>query len=473
MSDPGRRDAASSSQGDPLAELARLIGQNDPFADLGRGQRAAASHQPATGHDRQGDPGSAASYPDAQQHGHAGAYAQPDAGYGPAQHDGVTYQQPHHDSPQYHDHSASDLNQPQRHEPYAEAFHAEAASQADYGQYHAAHAGQDYAYQGHYAQDDHAHVDPSAYAHSAPARRRGGLAAVMGVAALAVVGTAGAFAYRATFGTAGTPQQPPVIRAAETPNKVQTASPDSTKLIQDRVSDRPQGERVVSREEQPVDVRNSAGGPTIAYPPLAPPNTRPANTTAGGPPVLPQVATSAGPAISAEPKKIRTVAIRPDQDGASRPQPSAPAQTTAAPAAPHPSASTDTPFPSTARAARQQPDANAPLSLSPTSTGSAPATGRTRTQTAALPSDRPAGSGSFVQVASQRSEADAQASFRALQGKYPGVLGGKHVVIRRADLGDKGVYYRAMVGPFGSTDEATQVCSSLKAAGGSCVVQRN
>ena len=42
---------------------------------------------------------------------------------------------------------------------------------------------------------------------------------------------------------------------------------------------------------------------------------------------------------------------------------------------------------------------------------------------------------------------------------------------QRADLGSKGVYYRAMVGPFGSREEAVQLCSSLKQAGGDCVVQ--
>jgi SPOR domain len=81
--------------------------------------------------------------------------------------------------------------------------------------------------------------------------------------------------------------------------------------------------------------------------------------------------------------------------------------------------------------------------------------------------------GYMVQVSSQRNEADAQASYRALQGKYPKVLGSRSPVIKRADLGDKGVYYRAMVGPFGSPDEAKQFCGSLKTAGGQCVVQRD
>ena len=45
-------------------------------------------------------------------------------------------------------------------------------------------------------------------------------------------------------------------------------------------------------------------------------------------------------------------------------------------------------------------------------------------------------------------------------------------MVKRVDLGAKGVYYRAMVGPFGSSDEASKLCSRLKAAGGSCFVQR-
>jgi SPOR domain/TIR domain len=85
-----------------------------------------------------------------------------------------------------------------------------------------------------------------------------------------------------------------------------------------------------------------------------------------------------------------------------------------------------------------------------------------------------AANGSFVvQVASQRSEADAQASYRALQAKYPMVLGDREASIRKADLGDKGVFYRAQLGPFTTLDQANELCVSLKTAGGQCVVQKN
>jgi cell division protein FtsN len=79
----------------------------------------------------------------------------------------------------------------------------------------------------------------------------------------------------------------------------------------------------------------------------------------------------------------------------------------------------------------------------------------------------------MVQVSSQRSEADAQSSFRSIQAKYSSVLGGQPHVVRRADLGSKGIYYRAMVGPFGSREEAIRLCTNLKSAGGACVIQSN
>jgi cell division protein FtsN len=83
------------------------------------------------------------------------------------------------------------------------------------------------------------------------------------------------------------------------------------------------------------------------------------------------------------------------------------------------------------------------------------------------------GAGSYVQVSSQRSEGEAQAAFRSLQAKFPDQLGSRQSSIHKVDLGAKGTYYRAMVGPFANAGEASQLCSSLKAAGGQCLVQRN
>jgi cell division septation protein DedD len=169
-----------------------------------------------------------------------------------------------------------------------------------------------------------------------------------------------------------------------------------------------------------------------------------------------------------EPRKIRTLAVKGDPaDVAGTPAP----KPAAAPRpAPSPAAAVRTP------AANANASANAPLSLSPQGAQPAPAPdARTRVaSTTPAQSAAPAGAGSYVvQVSSQRNEADAQASYKALQGKFPSVLGSRPPLIKRADLGDKGVYYRAMVGPFASSEEAAQVCGNLKTAGGQCVVQKN
>src|SRR5262249_49427124 len=107
--------------------------------------------------------------------------------------------------------------------------------------------------------------------------------------------------------------------------------------------------------------------------------------------------------------------------------------------------------------------------------GAAPAPApRARTAVAnTAPSAAPAGGGgSYVQVTSRRSEAEAQTEFRAQQARFPDQLNGREPIIRRADLGEKGTFYRALVGPFASAEEAAQLCSSLKAAGGNCIVQQ-
>jgi SPOR domain len=77
--------------------------------------------------------------------------------------------------------------------------------------------------------------------------------------------------------------------------------------------------------------------------------------------------------------------------------------------------------------------------------------------------------GYAVQVTSERSESGAQAAFRTLQAKYASQLSGRQPIIRRADLGAAGIYYRALVGPFASAEKAAKLFSGLKA----CIIQKN
>jgi hypothetical protein len=76
--------------------------------------------------------------------------------------------------------------------------------------------------------------------------------------------------------------------------------------------------------------------------------------------------------------------------------------------------------------------------------------------------------GSYVQLSSQRTEADAQASLRATQQRMAGMLNGARLEIRRVDLGAKGVWYRVVL-PVNSFQDATQTCAAIKSNGGDCV----
>ncbi len=285
-------------------------------------------------------------------------------------------------------------------------------------------------------------------------RRRGGTATVAAVLVLAVVGTGAAFAYRTLVGSSHRSGEPPIIKADPGPNKViPPGSEGAGKQIYDRVGDGKATERMVPREEQPVDV-TAKTGPRVVFPPLTA-NANPPTASSASPAARPTGAGVANGALASgeEPRRIRTLSIRPDQPDTGPSGQAATGQKAAQPS-------------SAPRAAA--PAANAPMSLSPQ-----PQSAASGSRVASVNPTSPSGGGAYVQVSSQKSEADAQASFRALQSKYAGILGSRSAAIRRADLGDKGVFYRAMVGPFGSTEEATQFCLNLKSAGGQCVVQRN
>ena len=499
--EPYSRPAAPGSSGsgsDPLAELARLIGQNDPFAEFGRGGRQQApASDPAQEWLGQGVTPSYLSPPGAPPRASA---ADPYGAHPPA--DQPPFGAPHYEpsAPGGHDlyhadheHPASGTPPPAAGGYDPNAYYQDKAQGSRQGSRQGSELGT--------ADDEDVYDD-------VPPRRRISIIAIAGIVALAVLGTAGAVGYRALFGSsASTP--PPVIKADATPSKVvpsNNAEPQSSKLIYDRVGDRGQGEKLVSREEQPVEMKDKP--PQAIFPgAIGGSNTAP-----------PAAATPAAAAAATgnEPKKIRTVAIRPDQPQSGPDPTPTPARAAAVPAKPIPTtrvaavspaaataadtadtSAAPTPAPALARPAPVRPapvqqvvppPSNVPLSLNPDAgaapvrTASAPArtasapTAPTRIAppAAATVAATTAATGSYaVQVSAQRSEADAEASFRALQGKFPSQLGTRQPIIRRADLGDKGIYFRAMVGPFANAGEANELCSSLKSAGGQCIVQKN
>lgn len=79
--------------------------------------------------------------------------------------------------------------------------------------------------------------------------------------------------------------------------------------------------------------------------------------------------------------------------------------------------------------------------------------------------------GYVIQIASLPSEEEANKSYNSLSAKFSGVIGGRGVDIKRADIPNKGTYFRVRI-PAGSREEANALCSKYKSAGGSCLVTK-
>ena len=550
------RSAATPSRphsDDPLAELARLIGQSEPPGDYDREARNGPSLDvPAEGVDWAAED----RYADQSESAEGNYDARGDERYMPVQQADIvpTYRagasydgeaEPQLDRPfsppARSFNGVRDYALPERprfrdeQEPVGSlgrqlpGFAPPSRDERDYD---------DPAQQG-VADQDYALED---YEEEAPAgRRRSGFVVIAAVLGLAVLGTAGAFTYRAMFGSSMLPSLPPIIKADDGPNKIMPTKPKSNASDQ-ADANAPSGEKLVSREEQPVDVPapanqtprvvstipifpdpnsgqagvpNSAQGAGLAsgappFPapsapgPAAPPAPTapaqanvmptapaasiwpPASLVQPGAPAAAMGAASAPPAASSTaPKKVHTVIIRSDQVGAA----TADASSSAAPAEPTAPAPSPVRAPSPCAAAQPairpmsapRPEANGPLSIVPDQDGAAPAP---RLRTALARSTEPNASeraeapplagGGVYPFRSPRSVARRKRSrVPCTAGQFPTQLGSREPVIRRADLGAKEVYYRALVGPFASMDQAAGVCFSLKAAGGTCIVQRD
>ncbi|TIQ32240.1 MAG: SPOR domain-containing protein [Mesorhizobium sp.] len=83
-----------------------------------------------------------------------------------------------------------------------------------------------------------------------------------------------------------------------------------------------------------------------------------------------------------------------------------------------------------------------------------------------------AGGGSWsMQVASQPTVESAQSTYQDLQRRYGSVLSGRKANIVKAEIAGKGTFYRVRV-PAQSRNDAINLCTSYKAAGGTCFVSR-
>ena len=443
---PAAGEAAPKT--DPLAELARIVGQDDPFRALLQARDAQVAGRTRV------EPsfGEAPAQPYAPQ-----TYAQQPAPQAGSNADAFDQYLASVDHGAYRD--------PQ--EPYPDANAAE------------------------FAPND---ADDRARPLERP-RQRSRLVSVgagLGVLALCVTG---ALAWRGLHGSTGGSGGVPTIMADTAPLKIapQKADgveiPDQNKQIYDRTAKDGQI-RIVNREEQPLDVAQAAraalgSGEGGATPGSAAPAAAPQPAQQGG------LGDSLG-----EPRRVRTVSVKPDtpppppqreasaeattpsviptmtlpgatSDGASA-SPSLrqratrlPPPVATTPVAEAPAAAPPEPAPAPAprvkapqRVAAVAPEATSAIAAPP--------------PVAAAPS---AGGGGYaVQLGVRTSESEAQAAFRQMQGKYS-QLSGQPALIRQAEVNGKTIY-RVRVGPLGKT-EATSLCTQLQGAGGQCFVAKN
>lgn len=503
-------DQHGRADNDPLAELARLIGQTDPFAAQSRPAARPPAAPAQSYHDddyRQDDDrqdyAEQAPTPPGPPSWMRRANVQPAPAPEPDYPVSVSPVHPLHRYSAKPSMPEPAVPEPDHHQPqaYQDLSYQDQAHQGQVYQEHG-QAYQEQAYPEPYAQPDPSRYDDALYGRletgeqdyqrdpaypddpyafqsdypeaelDEPKKQRGGIMTVAAILALAVVGTGAAFAYKTYIGSPRS-GEPPIIKADNTPTKIVPAPTDSSVKVPDRMVSGDGTEKIVPREEAPVDVTAKAGGPRVVFPPLNQ-NANPPSVASVSPSTALPPSASNGTLPNNSPRPIRTVAVKGDQADGAVPQ-SAAAKPMAA-VAPKPVVAPAAPAlprnpPTSANASVTQP-----LSLAPQSGSTAEPPQRMAATNPAQIAPSSSGGGYIVQVSSQQSEDSAAASYRVLQSKYGSVLGSRSPVIKRVDLTDKGkgIVYRAFAGPYASAEEATQACNSLKSAGlSACFVQRN
>lgn len=291
-----------------------------------------------------------------------------------------------------------------------------------------------------------------------PPRSRARLYAMGGALALVVAGIGGTFALKS--GPAGQGEAPMIKAAAgpaKVPNETVAAAGAPAASVLDKTGDKLAVSRVTGTVEQPVDVARTA---------------RPA-------------APAAANGIFPEPRKVKTVSVRPDGSiiGSDIPVSSTPPAAVAAVPAPppRPAAIAAAPVASAPKPAPAAPKATIRVATR-TPVADDPDAPVTRTVTA-KPAPKPAqkaatetqpaaggGGGFAVQLGSAGSDAEARDKATRLQTQLSSTLEGRRAVVTKGDVNGKTVYRVRIVGL--TQENASALCSKVKGGGGDCFVAR-
>jgi len=431
----GTRAPQAAAKSDPLAELARIVGQDDPFRALLAARdemRNVAAASPQAGWSARIEP---SFVPEAQKATPADAFDQYLASVEQDTHpEGAAY--------------GADLG----------------ATQND---------------------ADGAYDTDRPLRRVSPRRRLVSVGAGIAVVAVAVTG---ALTYKGLSHSdhGGVP----VVQADSTPLKVApkvadgVEIPDQNRQIYDPKGKKDGQIKIVNREEQPLDVAEAARTAQGT----GPAGGAQSGTTPGNGPFE----------AFGEPRRVRTVAVKPDAppappareaqaDAGPAPIPTMVLPTDEPPAKAPPmrqaaaGLATATPAPMTPppEATPVEAAAPKPVAVKPPPKAAqrvatvAPAAPDTTSSTAISDDDAVRSgpvSGFSVQLGVRSSAAEAKAALRQMQAKYT-QLAGKPELIRQAEVNGKTIF-RVRVGPL-EKGAASSLCSALQSAGGQCFVAKN
>lgn len=329
---------------------------------------------------------------------------------------------------------------------------------------------------------DEADYDPDeiAYEDDQPSGRSR-LIKIAAAACVAVVAIGGGVYGYSTFMGSNTSGKPPVVRKAETPAKIKPDDPGGKKFAHtdskvlgrlseggdksdaDTASDSDGGTRKVS-----TMVIGRDGSIVTTNPPTdrPPPSALPDSVSPV--PGLTIVDGFGGrvPRVSSQPAPSAPAMVNAPRSGLGAPPPPAAAPEKPAAAAPS----------KPVVIARAEPETRSIEAPSITASEPAPVKRAARPAAAAPSASASSGAGYVAVLASVprsgSSRIDALKQFADLQQKYAAQLGGKTPDVQEANLGEKGTYHRLIVGPPGSRQQASRLCSELKTAGySSCWVK--
>lgn len=336
--------------------------------------------------------------------------------------------------------------------------------------------------------------EEAGYEFEDPPRRRKSMMIAAALVGAIVAGGGLAYAYQSLLG-ADASGPTPVVKSASTPSKVKPSDPGGKQFA--HTDSKILGRLNDGSSSSEVDASGAKKVPTLVVgrdgsiiPPSAPSVTAtvpvpgmtlvdvtgPAAATQTPAPAAAAAAAGAAPKTDTPPpvQQAKPVVVTPPAEP-QKPVVIAKAEPAAAPAAVPTTTQSladtaaNAAAPGGADKAPVKPVKVAKLEALNEATDAAPAAAPAKLKKVTVPVIAATGAG-YVAVlasvpASDSSRMDSLKQFADMQQKYGSALQNKTPDVQEANLGDKGKYHRLVVGPPGSKDAATTVCSELKSQG--------